>query len=217
VHLSEDGAATSKEESLLTGLLEPTNQWYAVAKIAGLMMCQAFRRQYGCNFICAMPTNLYGIGDNYDPHASHVLPALIRRFHEGKEQGAACVTFWGTGKPLREFLYADDLARACLFLMESYDTEEPINVGSGDELSIQQLAQLVSEVVGFEGTILWDRSKPDGTPRKRLDSARIFALGWRPTLSLKAGIRLAYCDFLRRFPRLGSGDTVSTRPVEVSL
>lgn len=187
-----------KEQYLMTGRLEATNQWYAVAKIAGLMLCQAYRRQYGCNFICGMPTNIYGIGDNYDLRGSHVLPGLIRRFHEAKLEGASCVTCWGTGKPLREFLYADDLARACVFLMERYDEEEAINIGSGEELSIRELAQLVGEVVGFEGEILWDSSKPDGTPRKRLDSRRIFDLGWRPTVNLRAGICLAYEDWVRR-------------------
>ena len=185
-----------KEKYLMSGPLEPTNQWYAVAKIAGLMLCQAYRRQYGCNFICGMPTKLYGIGDNYDIRGSHVLPALVRRFHEAKLERAQCVTCWGSGKPLREFLYADDLARACVFLMERYDEEEPINIGSGEELSIRELAQLVGEVVGFEGEILWDSSKPDGTPRKRLDTTRIFDFGWRPSVNLRAGIRLAYDDFV---------------------
>ena len=159
-----------REESLLTGPLEPTNEWYAVAKIAGIKLCQAYRRQYGSDFISAMPTNLYGPNDNYDPEGSHVLPGLIRRFHEAKVSGARTVTCWGTGTPLREFLHADDLGRACVFLMENYNQEEFINVGSGKELTIAQLAALVQRVVGFEGEIQWDTSKPDGTPRKLMDS-----------------------------------------------
>lgn len=184
-----------KEESLLSGPLESTNEWYAIAKIAGLKLCQAYRRQYGCNFISAMPTNLYGIGDNYDFHDSHVLPGLIRRFHEAKMTCAPSVTCWGTGKPLREFLYVDDLARACLLLMEVYDQEQSINIGSGHELSIRELAELVRQSVGFPGEILWDLSKPDGTPRKRLDSSRLFALGWLPKVDLRTGLQLAYDDF----------------------
>lgn len=188
-----------KEEYLLTGPLEPTNQWYAVAKIAGIKLCQAYRRQYGCEFISAMPTNLYGPNDNYDPTGSHVLPALIRRFHEAKLAGAPNVTCWGTGSPLREFLYSDDLGKACVFLMEHYNEEQFINMGSGVELSIRQLTELVQRVVGYEGEILWDSSKPDGTPRKLMDSSRLFALGWKPTVDLETGIKLAYEDFLRRF------------------
>jgi GDP-L-fucose synthase len=187
-----------KEEYLLTGPLEPTNQWYAVAKIAGIKMCEAYRRQYGCDFISAMPTNLYGPGDNYDLQSSHVLPALIRKFHEAKTARAAAVTCWGTGAPLREFLYADDLARACVFLMESYSEEQFINVGYGSDLSICELAELVKRIVGFDGEIIWDNSKPDGTPRKLMDSSRLFALGWKPTITLEQGIRLAYQDFLSR-------------------
>jgi len=187
-----------KEEHLLTGPLEPTNQWYAVAKIAGIKLCQAFRRQYGCDFISAMPTNLYGPNDNYDPMSSHVLPALIRKFHEGKAAGAEAVTCWGSGAPLREFLYADDLAAACVFLMRHYSEEAFINVGSGVELSIRELAGMVARVVGFTGRIVWDTSQPDGTPRKLLDSTRIFALGWRPAVELERGIRMAYEDFLAR-------------------
>ncbi len=169
-----------KEEYLLSGPLEPTNQWYAVAKIAGIKLCQAYRRQYGCDFISAMPTNLYGPNDNYHPENSHVLPALIRRFHEAKTSGARKVTCWGTGAPLREFLYADDLARACVFLMEHYSEEQFINVGSGSDIPIRQLAEKVRQVVGFNGDIEWDATKPDGTPRKLMDSSRLFALGWRP-------------------------------------
>jgi GDP-L-fucose synthase len=187
-----------KEEHLLTGPLEPTNQWYAVAKIAGIKMCQAYRRQFGCDFIAAMPTNMYGPNDNYDPQNSHVLPALIRRFHEAKVSGAAKVTLWGTGSPLREFLYADDLASACLFLLENYSEEEFINVGYGDEISIADLARLVKRLVGFAGEIDFDTSKPDGTPRKLMDSSRLFARGWRPKIDLETGIPLAYADFKQR-------------------
>ena len=187
-----------KEESLLAGPLEPTNQWYAVAKIAGLKMCQAYRRQHGCDFISAMPTNAYGLNDNYDLQSSHVLPALIRKFHEAKAAGAPAVTCWGTGAPRREFLHADDLARACLFLMENYSDEQFINVGCGSDVSIGELAEIVKRVIGFKGEIAWDQSKPDGTPRKLLDSSRLFALGWRPQGDLETGIRSAYADFLRR-------------------
>jgi GDP-L-fucose synthase len=187
-----------KEEYLLSGPLEPTNQWYAVAKIAGIKLCQACRRQYGCDFISAMPTSLYGLNDNYDPLRSHVLPALIRRFHEAKAAGAPSVVCWGTGAPLREFLCSDDLGRACVFLMQNYSQEQIINVGSGAEVSIRDLAETVKRVVGYGGEILWDKSKPDGTPRKLIDSARLFALGWRPQVGLEAGLRLAYEDFLSR-------------------
>jgi GDP-L-fucose synthase len=187
-----------KEEHLLTGPLEPTNQWYAIAKIAGIKLCQAYRRQHGCDFISAMPTNLYGPNDNYDLEASHVIPALIRKFHEAKAAGADSVTCWGTGSPLREFLYAEDLARACVLLMQRYSEEEIINVGFGADLSIRELAELIRGIVGFRGRILWDSSRPDGTPRKLLDSSRLFALGWRPQVDLKTGIGLAYEDFVRR-------------------
>ena len=188
-----------KEEHLLTGPLEPTNQWYAVAKIAGIKLCQAYRRQYGCDFISAMPTNLYGPNDNYDLENSHVLPALIRKFHEAKAAKASVVTCWGTGSPLREFLYADDLARACVFLMRNYSEEQFINIGYGSDISIKELAELVRRIVGFTGEIVWDKSKPDGTPRKWMDSSRLFALGWKPQIDLETGIRLAYEDFLKRF------------------
>jgi len=190
-----------REEYLLTGPLEPTNQWYAVAKIAGIKLCEAYRRQHGCDFISAMPTNIYGPNDNYDLQSSHVLPALIRKFHEAKIAGAREVTCWGTGSPLREFLHADDLARACVFLMQNYrpDSESGfINVGSGSDISIKELAELVRRTVGFKGEIVWDPSMPDGTPRKLLDSSRMFALGWRPQIDLETGIRLAYEDFLKR-------------------
>jgi GDP-L-fucose synthase len=188
-----------KEDYLLTGPLELTNEWYAVAKIAGIKMCQAYRRQYGADFISAMPTNLYGPNDNYDLKTSHVLPALIRKFHEAKTSGTASMTCWGTGKPLREFLYADDLASACVFLMQSYSEEQFINVGFGRDIPIRELAEVVRRIVGYEGAIDWDTSKPDGTPRKLMDSSRLFALGWKPRIDLETGIRLAYDDFLKRF------------------
>ena len=190
-----------KEASLLTGPLEPTNEWYAVAKIAGIKLCQAYRRQYGCDFISAMPTNMYGPNDNYDLQTSHVLPALIRKFHDAKVCSAATVTCWGTGTPLREFLYADDLASACVFLMQAYSEEQFINVGSGREITIRELSELVKRIVGFAGEIVWDNSKPDGTPRKLMDSSRLFALGWKPKVDLETGIRLAYEDFLAKQPR----------------
>jgi GDP-L-fucose synthase len=188
-----------KEEYLLTGPLEPTNQWYAVAKIAGIKLCQAFRRQHGCDFISAMPTNLYGLNDNYDLQNSHVLPALIRKLHEAKAAKAPTVTCWGSGSPLREFLYADDLARACVLLLESYSEEQFINVGSGIEVTVRDLTENVKRIIGFEGDIVWDTTKPDGMPRKVMDSSRLFALGWRPQVELETGIRLAYEDFLKRF------------------
>lgn len=190
-----------KEEYLLTGPLEPTNEWYAVAKIAGIKMCQAYRRQHDCDFISAMPTNMYGANDNYDLQSSHVLPALIRKFHEAKVSGAGTVTCWGTGAPLREFLHADDLARACVFLMENYSNEQFINVGCGSDISIRDAAELVKRIVGFRGEIVWDTSQPDGTPRKLMDSSRLFALGWKPQVDLETGLRLAYADFLKRFSK----------------
>jgi len=187
-----------QEEHLLTGPLEPTNEWYALAKIAGIKMCQAYRRQYGCDFISVMPTNMYGPNDNYDPEGSHVLPALIRKFHEARISRRDLVTCWGTGAPLREFMYADDLGRACVFLMENYSEEQFINAGSGQEISIRDLAELVRQVVGFAGRIVWDPTKPDGTPRKLMDSSRLRALGWQPQVDLPTGIRLAYEDFKLR-------------------
>jgi GDP-L-fucose synthase len=187
-----------KEEYLLSGPLEPTNEWYAVAKIAGIKMCQAYRRQYGCDFISAMPTNMYGPNDNYDLQNSHVLPALLRKFHEAKVAGKKEVVCWGTGSPLREFLYADDLARACVFLMQNYSEEQFINVGCGSDVTIRELSDTVKRVVGFEGNIVWDSTKPDGTPRKLMDSSRLFALGWKPQVGLEQGIRLAYEDLLKR-------------------
>jgi len=189
-----------REEYLLSGPLEPTNQWYAIAKIAGIKLCQAYRRQHRCDFISAMPTNMYGPNDNYDLQTSHVLPALIRRFHEAKQTAAATLTCWGTGTPLREFLHADDLAGACVFLMQKYSEEQFINVGSGSEITIRQLAELIQRVVGYAGEIVWDTSKPDGTPRKLMDSSRLFAMGWRPQVDLETGIRRTYEDFLRRPP-----------------
>ena len=190
-----------KEDSLLSGSLEPTNQWYAIAKIAGIKLCEAYRRQHGCNFISAMPTNLYGPNDNYDLQNSHVLPALIRKFHEAKHAGAKTVTCWGSGNPLREFLYADDLAAACVFLMEHYDGEQFVNVGYGSDVTIRELANTVKSTIGFEGEIVWDTTKPDGTPRKLMDSSRILAMGWKPKIDLATGIGLAYQDFLKRSER----------------
>lgn len=186
-----------KEEFLLTGPLEPTNEWYAIAKIAGIKLCQAYRRQHGCDFISAMPTNLYGPNDNYDLENSHVLPALIRKFHEAKVGGAGAVTAWGSGNPRREFLYVDDLARACLVLLQDYSSEQFINVGSGSDITVRELAETVRRIVGFKGDIIWDTSRPDGTPRKLMDSSRMFGLGWRPQVDLETGTRLAYADFLR--------------------
>jgi GDP-L-fucose synthase len=181
-----------KEEYLLTGELEQTNEAYALAKISGLKLVQAYRKQYGHKWISAMPTNMYGPGDNFDLENSHVLPALIRKFHDAKVQGKASVTLWGSGSPLREFLHSDDLASACLFLLENYDDDIAINVGTGRDISIRDLAELIKRIVGFEGSIDWDSSKPDGTPRKVLDVSRISALGWRPTISLEEGIRSTY-------------------------
>ncbi len=183
------------EDCLLTGPLEPTNEWYAVAKIAGIKMCQAYRRQYGFNAISLMPTNLYGPGDNFDLQTSHVLPALIRKFHEAKASGADHVMMWGTGTPRREFLHVDDLADACLFLMQRYEDERIVNVGVGDDITIRELAALVAEVVGFTGEIRNDTSKPDGTPRKLLDVSRLHALGWRAGIGLREGITETYAAF----------------------
>lgn len=181
-----------KEEYLLTDELEPTNEWYAIAKIAGIKLCQAYRRQYGFNAISAMPTNLYGPGDNFHPENSHVIPALIRRFHEAKEKRAAEVTIWGTGTPRREFLHVDDLADALVFLMENYDKEEHINVGTGEDVTIRELAESVARVVGFTGAVVQDVAKPDGTPRKLLDVGKINAMGWKARIPLKQGLEDAY-------------------------
>lgn len=194
-----------KEEHLLTGALEPTNEWYAVAKIAGIKLCQAYRRQFGHDFISAMPTNMYGPNDNYDLEAGHVLPALLRKFHEAKAGHAPTVTCWGTGAPLREFLYADDLASACLFLMEHYGEEQFINVGSGWEISIRELAELIQRIVGYRGEIVWDTTKPDGTPRKLMDSSRLNALGWKPQVDLATGIHRTYEAFLAQQGRRSLG------------
>ncbi len=184
------------ESSLLTSSLEPTNEAYALAKISGLKYCEYLNRQYGTDYISAMPTNLYGPNDNYHPTHSHVLPALIRRFHEAKENGLTEVTCWGTGEPLREFLYVDDLADACVFLMNHYSGNETVNVGTGKELTIKELTELVAEIIGYEGKINWDTSKPNGTPRKLLDVSKLKDLGWTYQTELKDGIRLAYDDFL---------------------
>lgn len=187
-----------REESLLTGALEPTNDAYAVAKIAGIKMCQSFHEQFGDNFISIMPSNLYGYGDNYHPQNSHVLPALIRRFHEAKVADQSEVVIWGTGSPKREFLFADDLAQACLFLMKEYNSPEIINVGTGSDVSIQELAYMVAGVVGYEGRIKNDLTKPDGTPKKLMDVSRIHKLGWKHKTELKQGIELSYQDFQQR-------------------
>jgi GDP-L-fucose synthase len=184
-----------KEEYLLTGLLEPTNEPYAIAKIAGIKMCDAYRAQYGCNFISVMPTNLYGPNDNYDLNSSHVLPALIRKFHEAKASGEPAVVLWGSGNPLREFLHADDLADACYFLMQHYDEPGLINIGTGDEVTIKDLALLVRKITGYGGEIKHDLSKPDGTPRKLLDVGKLHKMGWKAKLSLEEGIRQVYVDF----------------------
>ncbi|OZI06360.1 GDP-fucose synthetase [Siphonobacter sp. BAB-5385] len=185
-----------KEEYLLTSELEPTNEPYAIAKIAGIKMCESYRRQYGRNFISVMPTNLYGPNDNYDLQNSHVLPALIRKFHEAKVNGSPTVEVWGTGSPLREFLYSDDLADACYFLMQHYDGEEFVNVGTGEDLSIKALAELVKETVGFEGELVWNTSKPDGTPRKLMDVSKLHGLGWKHRVDLPEGIRKVYEKFV---------------------
>jgi GDP-L-fucose synthase len=186
------------EDMLLTGTLEPTNEPYAIAKIAGIKMAEAFRDQYGCNYISVMPTNLYGINDNYHPQNSHVLPALIRRFHEAKINQLPEVMIWGTGTPLREFLFSDDLADACVFLMNNYDEKQFVNIGIGEDLSIKELAELIKDVIGYQGTISFDSSKPDGTPRKLMDVSKLHALGWKHRVNLREGIQLAYADFLEK-------------------
>lgn len=187
-----------KEEYLLSGFLEPTNEPYAIAKITGIKMCEAYRDQYGCNFISAMPTNMYGPNDNYHPENSHVLPALIRKFHEAKVGSAAQVTVWGDGSPMREFLYADDLANALVYLMLNYNEKEFVNVGYGSDITIGDLAKTIAEIVGFNGDIVFDSSKPNGTPKKLMDSSRLFATGWQPQTHLQVGIKLAYDDFLSK-------------------
>lgn len=188
-----------KESYLLTGLLEPTNEPYAIAKIAGIKMCDAYRNQYGCNFNSLMPTNLYGPNDNYHPTQSHVLPAMIRRFHEAKIKQLSSVTIWGTGKPLREFMFVDDLADACVLAMNQFNEEGFINCGVGTDISIKELAIMVSKIVGFKGEIAFDHTKPDGTPRKLMDVSKLNAMGFTPQTSLTEGIELAYQDFLNRF------------------
>lgn len=193
-----------KEEYLLTGLLEHTNEPYAIAKIAGIKMCDAYRAQYGCNYISVMPTNLYGYNDNYHPENSHVLPALIRRFHEAKEQNLPDVTIWGTGSPKREFLFADDLAEACYYLMQNYNEEGLVNIGTGEDISIKDLALLIKEIIGYEGQIKFDTSKPDGTPRKLMDVSKLHSKGWKHKVELADGIRLAYQDFLSHQSKLVS-------------
>jgi GDP-L-fucose synthase len=187
------------ESALLSGLLEPTNEPYAIAKIAGVKLCQAFAREYGANFISAMPTSLYGPGDNFDLETSHALAALLRKAHEAKMSGAGEMIVWGTGEPRREFLHVDDLAAAVLFLLENYDSPEIINVGCGEDISIRELAELICDVVGFRGELKWDRSKPDGTPRKLLDISKIKKLGWQPTISLRDGVARLYEWFLDNY------------------
>ncbi|WP_374165989.1 GDP-L-fucose synthase family protein [Arcticibacter sp. MXS-1] len=187
-----------KEEYLLTGSLEYTNEPYAIAKIAGIKMCDAYRAQYGCNFVSVMPTNLYGYNDNYHPQNSHVLPALIRKFHEAKVNGAEEVVVWGTGSPRREFLFADDLADACVTLMDIYDEPNLINIGTGEDITIKELAEIISEIIGYEGKLVFDAAKPDGTPRKLMDVSKLHSYGWKHSVGLKEGIKLAYSDFLSK-------------------
>jgi GDP-L-fucose synthase len=187
-----------QESSLLTGLLEPTNEPYAIAKIAGIKMCEAYRAQYGCNFISVMPTNLYGPNDNYDLNNSHVLPAMIRKFHEAKEENKPFVELWGTGSPLREFLHADDLADACYFLMQNYNEPDFLNIGVGDDVTIKNLAEMIRNVTGYEGQIHWNTEKPDGTPRKLMDVGKLHELGWKHHIELADGIKLTYQDFLQK-------------------
>lgn len=181
-----------KEEHLLTGLLEPTNEPYAIAKIAGIKLCESYRDQYGCNFISAMPTNLYGPGDNYHLQNSHVIPAMLRKFHEAKESGSGQVEIWGSGTPLREFMYVDDLAEGCVYLMEYYNEKLFINIGTGEEIKIGDLAHLIKDVVGYTGEIIFDRSKPDGTPRKLMDTGRLHVAGWKHQVSLRDGLKMTY-------------------------
>jgi len=188
-----------KEEYLLTGLLEETNEPYAIAKITGIKMCDAYRAQYGCNYISVMPTNLYGYNDNYHPQNSHVLPALIRKFHEAKLNSVPHVTIWGSGSPMREFLFADDLADACYYLMQNYNEPNLINVGTGEDLTIKDLALLIKDIIGFEGELVFDSTKPDGTPRKLMDVSKINNLGWKHQINLPEGIKLAYQDFLSKY------------------
>jgi GDP-L-fucose synthase len=185
-----------QEESLLSGLLEPTNEAYAISKIAGIKLCEYYREQYGCNYISAMPTNLYGPNDNYDLQNSHVLPALIRKFHTAKASSAASVTLWGSGAPKREFLHVDDLANACFHLMQNYNEKQFLNIGTGEDLTIRELAELIKNIVGYPGDIIWDSNKPDGTPRKLMDVSKAHSLGWVHEISLEDGIKKTYADFL---------------------
>jgi GDP-L-fucose synthase len=189
------------EDQMLTGELEPTNQWYAIAKIAGIKLCEAYRREYGCDFISVMPTNLYGPGDNYHPEHSHVVAALIRRFHEAKVADAPAVVIWGTGMPKREFLYVDDFADACVFILKNYSSPEFLNIGIGQDISIAEFAQIVADVIGYQGKVTYDASKPDGTPRKLVDVSRLSALGWKARIPLREGLAQAYADFLANPPR----------------
>jgi GDP-L-fucose synthase len=193
------------EDALLTGPLEPTNEWYAIAKIAGIKLCQAYRRQHGCDFISVMPTNLYGPGDNYHPEYSHVPAALIRRMDAARRSGERAVTIWGSGEPRREFLFVDDLADACVHVLRRYSDVPPLNIGLGEDLTIAEFARTVAEVVGFEGVLEFDRSRPDGTPRKLLDVSRLKALGWQARTPLKEGLRISYADFLARFGETAGG------------
>jgi GDP-L-fucose synthase len=186
-----------KEDYLLTGELEYTNEPYAIAKIAGIKLCESYRDQYGCNFISVMPTNLFGFGDNYHPNHSHVLPALIRRIHEAKEAGIPVIEAWGTGTPLREFLFVDDVADACFLLMQTYNEKQFVNVGYGEDISIKDLTELVKKVIGYTGEIKFDATKPDGTPRKLMDATKLRSMGWKPKIGLEEGIQLAYEDFLK--------------------
>ena len=188
-----------KEEALLSGYLESSNEPYAIAKIAGIKLCQAYHEQHGCNFISVMPTNLYGYGDNYDLKNSHVLPALIRKIHEAKFEKKPSVEIWGSGNPLREFMFADDLAEACLYLMNNYHSPEIVNIGTGEEVSIKSLAEIISRIIGFEGDLQFDTSKPDGTPRKLLDSTKLHSLGYQHKVSLQDGIKIVYQDFINQF------------------
>ena len=188
-----------KEEYLLTGLLEPTNEPYAIAKIAGIKLCDAYRDQYNCDFISVMPTNLYGYNDNYHPENSHVLPALIRKFHEAKTNGSKEVVVWGSGSPMREFLFADDLADACFYLMQNYSEPNLINIGTGEDITIKDLALMIKEIVGFEGDLVFDSSKPDGTPRKLMDVSKLHSHGWKHSIELREGVSMAYADFLKKY------------------
>ena len=189
-----------KEEALLTGPLEETNEWYAIAKIAGIKLCQAYSRQYGCNFISAMPTNLYGPGDNFNLETSHVLPALIRKFHEAKMNNDASVEIWGSGKPRREFLHVDDCATACIKLMICNDINEITNIGTGEEISINDLAHVIKSIIGYEGKFIFDKNKPDGTPRKVTNNTKILAVGWVPHITLESGIKETYEWYLKNKP-----------------